>query len=52
MVSAKVDEAFVAQEIHEPTSRIVKGFPPIMPRSEISDDELKALTAYIKAQGN
>ncbi|WP_077036029.1 cytochrome c oxidase subunit II [Pelomonas sp. KK5] len=50
--SAKVDDAFVAQEIHEPASRIVKGFPPVMPKTEISDDELKALTAYIKAQGN
>lgn len=48
---AQVDEAFLRQEIREPQSRIVQGFAPIMPKIELSDAELAALVAYIRAQG-
>ncbi|MDN3921231.1 cytochrome c oxidase subunit II [Roseateles violae] len=47
----KVDEAVLRQEIREPTSRVVQGFPPIMPKTELSDAEVDALIAYIRAQG-
>ena len=49
--TALVDEAFVKNEIRNPTARIVKGFAPIMPTIELRDDELDALLAYIKSQG-
>jgi cytochrome c oxidase subunit 2 len=28
---------------------VVKGFPPIMPKIDLSEDELNALVAYIKS---
>lgn len=49
--SAPVDEAFLKQEISEPQSRIVKGFGPVMPKLPLSEDEVKALIAYIRANG-
>ena len=49
--TAHVDEAYLAEFIRNPTARTVKGFAPIMPKIELTDDELKALIAYIKAQG-
>ena len=48
--SVRVDEAVIEREIREPQSRVVQGFPPIMPRVALSDDEVTALTAYIKSQ--
>jgi cytochrome c oxidase subunit 2 len=49
--SAKVDDEYLKREIRDPKSRIVKGFQPIMPTIDVSDDELAALTAYIKSAG-
>ena len=48
--SAQVDDAFLKNEIRNPLARIVKGFAPIMPKVEMSDEELDALVAYIKSQ--
>ncbi|WP_280153548.1 c-type cytochrome [Piscinibacter sp. XHJ-5] len=45
--SAVVDEAFLARFIRDP--KPIKGFPPVMPKMELSDDELAALVAYIKS---
>lgn len=47
---AKVDETFLRDFIRNPTARSVKGFPPVMPKVELTDPELDALVAYIKAQ--
>lgn len=49
--TAVVDEAYLKREIRDPKARIVKGFAPIMPTTEVSDDELAALMAYIKSAG-
>lgn len=46
---AKVDLAFLMHEIKEPQARVVKGFPPVMPKSELSGAELSALAAYIES---
>jgi cytochrome c oxidase subunit 2 len=48
--SAPVDDAFLKNEIRNPQARIVKGYAPIMPKVEMSDEELDALVAYIKSQ--
>ncbi|VVD82652.1 cytochrome B [Pandoraea communis] len=46
--SAHVDDAYLAAFIRNPTARVPKGFAPIMPKLDLTDDELKALIAYIK----
>jgi cytochrome c oxidase subunit 2 len=43
------DEAYLKRSIREPAAQVVKGFPPIMPKTEVSDDELAALLAYIES---
>jgi cytochrome c oxidase subunit II len=45
--SAVVDDAFLARFIRDP--KPIKGFPPIMPKVELTDDEVAALVAYIKS---
>lgn len=47
----KVDEAYLQGSIREPQAQVVKGFAPIMPKTELSDDELAALVAYIHSLG-
>lgn len=49
--SAHVDDAYLANFIRNPTARVPKGFAPIMPKLDLTDDELKALIAYIKTLG-
>lgn len=49
--TALVDDAYLLREIRDPKARIVKGFAPIMPTIELSDDEVKSLMAYIKSAG-
>ena len=46
-----MDEAYLRAFIRNPTARVVKGFSPIMPHFDLSEQELSALVAYIKAQG-
>jgi cytochrome c oxidase subunit 2 len=45
-----VDDDYIRHSILKPTDDVVKGFQPLMPSQEglVSDDEIKALTAYIK----
>ena len=50
--TALVDEAYLRSFIRDPQARQVKGFPPVMPKIELSDDELAALVAYIKSLGS
>ncbi|NCT84352.1 MAG: c-type cytochrome [Comamonadaceae bacterium] len=47
--TALVDAAALRHKIREPQSRTVKGFPPLMPKLDIKDDELDALVAYIQS---
>ena len=48
--SVLVDEAFLKGFIRDPKSRDIQGFPNVMPAIELTDEELDALTAYIRAQ--
>jgi len=47
--TARVDEDYLRNFIRNPTARSVKGYPPVMPKVELTDPELDALIAYIKA---
>ncbi|MEN3362802.1 MAG: cytochrome c oxidase subunit [Burkholderiales bacterium] len=47
--TALVDDAYLKDEIANPSKRVVKGFPPIMPKIDLGEDELNALVAYIKS---
>ncbi|MCC8404866.1 c-type cytochrome [Paraburkholderia sp. MMS20-SJTN17] len=49
--TAKVDEAYLRAFIRNPKARVVKGFAPIMPTFDLSEQELSALVTYIEAQG-
>lgn len=45
-----VDDDYLRESIVDPTAKIVTDFPPIMPPySQLSDEELQALIAYIKS---
>jgi cytochrome c oxidase subunit 2 len=50
--TALVDEAYLRSFIRDPQARHVKGFPPVMPKIELSDEELAALVAYIQSLGS
>jgi cytochrome c oxidase subunit 2 len=45
------DETYLKKSIRDPQAQVVKGFPPIMPKIEMTDDELAALVAYIQSLG-
>ncbi|MDB5771472.1 MAG: c-type cytochrome [Burkholderia sp.] len=47
--TALVDDAYLKDDIANPSKRVVKGFPPIMPKIDLGEDELNALVAYIKS---
>jgi cytochrome c oxidase subunit 2 len=42
------DEAYLQRSILDPNADIVKGYPPVMPKQQYSDEEVKALTDYIR----
>jgi cytochrome c oxidase subunit 2 len=44
-----VDEAFIRDYIKDPNVIIVKGYPPVMPKISLTDEELNALVDYIKS---
>lgn len=46
-----IDDDYIRNSILKPTDDIVKGFQPLMPSQAglVNDDEIKALTAYIKS---
>ncbi len=50
--TALVDEAYLRSFIRDPQARRVKGFPPVMPKIDLSDEELAALVAYIQSLGS
>ena len=45
----KVDDEYLKNSVRTPGAQVVKGFPPVMPPSELSDDEMAALIGYMKA---
>lgn len=45
------DEAYLRQAIREPQAQVVKGYQAIMPKVELTEDEVSALVAYIQAFG-
>jgi cytochrome c oxidase subunit II len=49
--TALVDDAYLQSFIRDPLARGVKGFPAVMPKIELSDEELAALVAYIRSLG-
>jgi cytochrome c oxidase subunit 2 len=49
--TALVDDTALRSDIREPQARVVKGYPPVMPKIDLSDEELEALVAYIRSQG-
>jgi len=49
---ALVDEAYLRAFIRDPQARQVKGFAPVMPKIDLSDEELAALVAYIQSLGS
>ncbi|MGF6737431.1 c-type cytochrome [Paraburkholderia atlantica] len=49
--TAKVDEAYLRAFIRNPTARVVKGFAAIMPKFDLSEQELTSLVAYIQSLG-
>jgi len=46
--SITVDEAFVREHILNPRSALVKGYPPVMPKTPLTDEELKTITSYME----
>ena len=49
--TALVDEAYLKAFIRNPMARAVKGFAQVMPKIDLTDDELAALVAYIRSNG-
>ncbi|MDN0082818.1 cytochrome c oxidase subunit II [Crenobacter sp. SG2305] len=49
--TAKVDVAYLHHFIRNPTAKVPKGYPPIMPKFDLSDQQLAALVAYIESLG-
>jgi cytochrome c oxidase subunit II len=45
----KVDDAYLRESIVNPNAAIVKGFPPAMPPSQLDDQEMAALIAFMKS---
>jgi cytochrome c oxidase subunit 2 len=50
--TALVDDAYVKDFIRNPQARAVKGFAQVMPKIDLSDAELAALTDYIRSHGS
>lgn len=49
--TVKVDADFLRESIQQPQARTVKGYPNVMPKAALSDDEVAALVAYIQSFG-
>jgi cytochrome c oxidase subunit II len=42
-----VDESLIRRHILNPQSEIVKGYPPVMPKTPLTDEELNVIVAYL-----
>lgn len=49
--TVKADDAYLTQSMKDPNSQVVQGFTPLMPKTQLSDDDIAALIAFIKALG-
>lgn len=49
--TAIVDRDYIARSIGDPQAQVVAGFSPIMPRFSLSDQDIDAVAAYIRALG-
>jgi cytochrome c oxidase subunit 2 len=47
--SVLVDDGYLKESIVKPNAKVVKGYAPIMPPAQLTDDQLDALVAYLKA---
>ncbi len=43
-----LDEAYYRRAIQDPGAEIVKGYPPVMPRTPLGDEDLNAVIAYLR----
>ena len=43
-----VDDAYLAQAIQNPNAENVKGYPPAMPKTAMTEAELKQIIEFIK----
>jgi cytochrome c oxidase subunit 2 len=43
-----VDEAHLRRSIQDPAAHRVKGYPPVMPATELGSGELDAIVAFIR----
>jgi len=50
--TALVDDNYLRSFIRDPQARGVKGFAPVMPKIDLTDEELAALVAYIQSLGS
>lgn len=41
-------ENYISESLQEPQKEIVKGFPPLMARTNLSDQDIKAIIAFLK----
>jgi cytochrome c oxidase subunit 2 len=46
------DEAYLRESIVEPNAKIKKGYPALMPKLNLSNEEVNTLVAYIKTLGS
>ncbi len=46
----KVDQAYVTRSIKEPGTDVVKGFSPVMPTLQVSDQEIADVSAFIESK--
>ena len=44
----KVDDAYLAESVHNPNAAIVKGFQALMPQAPLSEDQVKSLVEYME----
>lgn len=50
--TVEADEAYIRESIVDPAAKVVDGYQPLMPnfRDQVTEEDLVALVAYIKAQ--
>jgi cytochrome c oxidase subunit 2 len=47
--TATVDKEFFEEMVENPGKKVVKGYPPIMPKLPVTDAEIDQLVEYLKA---
>ena len=46
--TVKVDESYILESIRNPQAKVVKGFPPAMPKLQLTEEELKHVSDYLQ----